>query len=491
MDRSLQLTFLGHQTWLVEGDGHRVLVDPVLGRGFGLSPLLEFRIWPPREIETGRMPALDALVLTHEHLDHFHLPTLAALPKSLPVFTGPLLPSPVAEAIESLGFDVHRIDHTDAIRLGELTMRLYPAGARTLFWEDRVVQPVVRVGDGPAVAIGVDADLSDIYRDAVACGREPMPRMAIVSNNSQIAPEGTPGSDTNLLPGTGDVRGRKSGLKVLNELLLDYLEPLPGIADVALCGNGFLPANTPHGPYLYADHPAMAEAANRLQHLFTVHGPRPGDRLTVPSEGPVTSERVDWVRIDENFEAEQLAAHAAFLAEPKAPPLAPIAPPVGAVSDALAELDGELPRLGRELVPTSAGQLAASIHEYLDAAPLGPRRILLVLRDAPGGQERHYAWDLTTAAFSAVDPVDLDEAMAVYPFGMVLFFQDLIGILRGQVQIWDVAGSSMQCWNIGRPLDSLVYALFAIYGEHQRPELAARSYAYALGHVAGSARRAG
>ncbi|MFD3424248.1 MBL fold metallo-hydrolase [Streptomyces decoyicus] len=490
-DRSVALTFLGHQTWLVEGAGHRILVDPVLGRGFGLSPALEFRIWPPRTVETARVPALDALVLTHEHLDHFHLPTLAALPTSLPVYTGPLLPAPVVEAIESLGFTVHRIDHTGVVRCGELTVRLFPAGARTLFWEDRVVQPVARVGDGPAVVIGVDADLSDVYRDAVAEGREPMPRMAIVSNNSQIAPPGTPGSDTNLLPGTGDVRGRKSGLKVLNELLLDYLEPLPGVEDVALCGNGFLPANSPHGPYLYANHPAMAQAANALQHLFTVHGPRPGDQLTVPADGgPVTRARVDWVHIDDRFEAEQLAAHAAFLAEPKPVPLVPIAPPVTDGTSALAELDEELPRLGRELVPTAAGQLAASIPEYLDDEPLGPRRILLVLRDTPAGGERHYAWDLTTAAFTLVDPVDLDEAMARYPFGAVLFFQDLIGILRGQVQIWDVAGSSMQCWNIGRPLDSLVYALFAIYGEHQRPELAARSYAYALGHLAG-ARRAG
>lgn len=491
MDRSLKLTFLGHQTWLVEGDGHRVLVDPVLGRGFGLSPALEFRIWPPREVDTGRMPELDALVLTHEHLDHFHLPTLAALSKSLPVFTGPLLPAPVSEAIESLGFTVHRVDHTEGIRFGDLAVRLYPAGARTLFWEDRVVQPVVQVADGPAVAIGVDADLSDVYKDAVASGREPTPRMAIVSNNSQIAPPGTPGSDTNLLPGTGDVRGRKSGLQVLNELLLDYLEPLPGIADVALCGNGFLPANTPHGPYLYADHQEMARAANVLQHLFTAHGPRPGDQLTVPAEGPVTSKRVDWVRIDEEFEAEQLAAHEAFLTEPKAPPLAPIAPPITDGGTALAELDEELLRLGRELMPTSAGQLAASIHEYLDSKPLGAHRVLLVLRDAPGGEERHYAWDLTTAAFHVVEPVDLDEAMALYPFGMVLFFQDFIGILRGHVQVWDVAGSSMQCWNIGRPLDSLVYALFAIYGEHQRPELAARSYAYALGHIAGTARQTG
>lgn len=475
---SLALTFLGHQTWMVEGDGRRILVDPVLGPGFGLSSDLEYRIWPPREI-SDRMPVPDALVLTHEHLDHFHLATLARLDRTTPLYTGPLLPAPVVDAIEVLGFTVTRLDHEGVIRLGRLTMRLYPAGARTLFWEDRVVQPVVRVGDGPSVVIGVDADLSDVYVQRVADGTEPVPRMAIVSNNSQIVPAGMPGSDTNLLPGADTVRGRKSGLRVLNELLLDYLGRLDGIADVALCGNGFLPVNTPHGPYLYADHPAMAAAANSLQHLFRVHGPRPGDRLTVPAAGPVTTSPVDWVRIDTEFEAQQLAAHTAFLANPVVPELRPIAPPVANVGDALALVESELTRLGRELVPTGAGQLAASIHEYLDGRPLDARRMLLILR-TPGGRELHYAWNMTTAGFEPADPVDLETAMAAYPFGVRLFFADFVGILRGTVQVWDVAGAAMECWHIGNPLDSLVYAFFGIYGEHQRPDLAARNYAHAL-----------
>ncbi|MFD3334608.1 MBL fold metallo-hydrolase [Streptomyces sp. NPDC058700] len=478
---TLTMTFVGHQTWLVEGDGHRILIDPVLGRGFGLSPDLEFRIWPPRDaVDPAALGPLDALVLTHEHLDHFHLPTLARLDRTVPVFTGPLLPAAVSAAIESLGFTVHRIDHTGLIRYGQLSMRLYPAGARTLFWEKRVVQPVVRVGDGPAVVIGVDADLSDVYVDEIRAGRQPMPRMAVVSNNSQIRPES---ADTgNLLPGAGGERSRKSGLHVLNELLLAYLRPLDGLTDVALCGNGFLPAHSPHGPYLYADHPAMAALANASQDLFRVHGPRPGDRLTVPAEGPVTRDRVGWVTIDEEFEAEQLAAHAAYLTDPFAPPLTPIAPPIDDLPAALTEFDAELPRLGRDLVPTPAAQLAVSIHEYL-TGPLGPHRIYLALTDGPDGRTLHYAWNATTAAFDPTEPLALDEAMGVYPFGMTMPLQDLIGILRGHVQVWDVAGTTARFWNIGRPLDSLVYSLFAVYGEHQRPDLAARSYTYALGHL--------
>ncbi|MFE9016806.1 hypothetical protein, partial [Streptomyces cyaneofuscatus] len=127
------------------------------------------------------------------------------------------------------------------------------------------------------------------------------------------------------------------------------------------------------------------------------------------------------------------------------------------------------------------------------SSPSATRR-LCWSQSSTSGCDQHfhntpYAWNLTTADFEPISPLTRDQAMARYPFGMELYLQDLLGILRGHVQVWDVAGSSLQCWHIGRPLDSLVYALFAVYGEHERPDLAARSYAYALGHLASGSRR--
>ncbi|MFJ4905535.1 MBL fold metallo-hydrolase [Streptomyces sp. NPDC093249] len=490
MDTRLELTFLGHQTWLVQGGGHRVLIDPVLKEAFGLPGRAECRVWPPRRIDAGLMPRPDAVVLTHEHLDHFHLPSLDLLDRQVPLYTGPLLPAPVEEAITKLGFTVHRVDHTTPIELGDLRVTLYPAGARTLFWEDRVVQPCLRVGDGPAVFIAVDADPSDLYLQQVAEGAQPVPRVAVVSNNSQIVPPGMPASSVNLLPGMDGTR-HKTGLSVLNQLLLDVLAPLDGIADVALCGNGFLPPASPHGPFLYSDHPKTAEAANGLQHLFHVHGPRPGERLTVPGSPAekVTSDRVGWVRIDDDFEYETLVMHAAFLADPGDVELAPLADePADAGQDrALAVVKAELSRLGRELLATGTGMLACSIHEYL-SGPLGPHRAVLRLKDGPGGHLLQFAWDVTTADFVQVEATGREEAMAVYPFGAEMFFQDYLALLQGRLQVWDVAGGAMECWHIGRPLDSLVHAFFGIYGEHQRPDLAALSYVHL---AAGTTARAG
>ncbi|MFJ9620038.1 MBL fold metallo-hydrolase [Streptomyces noursei] len=225
---------------LSQSCGHRVLIDPVLKSVFGLPGRAECRVWPPRAIDAGLMPRPDAVVLTHEHLDHFHLPSLDLLDRQVPIYTGPLLPAPVEEAIAKLGFTECRIDRTAPIELGDLCVTLYPAGVRTLFWEDRVVQPCLRVGDGPSVFIAVDADPSDLYLQQVAEGSQPVPRVAVVSNDSQIVPPGMPASSINLLPGMDGTR-HKTGLSMLNQLLLEVLAPLDGIKDVALCGNGFLP----------------------------------------------------------------------------------------------------------------------------------------------------------------------------------------------------------------------------------------------------------
>lgn len=481
----LELTFLGHQTWHITDGLTTVLLDPILADAFGAGDL-EFPIWPPRTVDVERMPLPDAVILSHEHLDHFHLPSLDLLPRSTPVYTGMTTPQAVVDAITVLGFTVHRLDHTSRLSVGDLEITLYPAGARTLFWEQRVAQPLVRLAGSTDndVFIGVDADVSDLYIEQLADGRLKPPRLAIVSNNAQTVPYGALGADNNLLPGMDGPRNRKSGIEILDGLLIDYLRPLDGVRDVALCGNGFTAPRSPHGPFLYADHAALAGAANTLQHLFHVHGPRPGERLTVARDGSaIESSGAEWVRIDSAAEARALAEQRAFVTDPKDVEPTPITPPLpeDRWQDARALLAEELPRMAREFIATRMGALASGIHDYLHG-PVGSRRAVLRLLDPPGaeGSIESYAWNITGPAWDPVESTDREEAMAVYPFGIEIYFQDLVAVLEGRAQIWDVVGGSYQGWHIGEPLDSPVYALFAVYGEHQRPDLAARCYRHSL-----------
>ncbi|MGE6736912.1 hypothetical protein, partial [Streptomyces sp. NPDC059900] len=344
------------------------------------------------------------------------------------------------------------------------------------------------------VFIGVDADVSDLYIEQLADGRLKPPRLAIVSNNAQTVPYGALGADNNLLPGLDGPRNRKTGIEILSGLLIDYLKPLDGVADAALCGNGFTAPRSPHGPFLYADHVALAQSANVLQHLFKVHGPRPGTRLTVPRDGgAITTSGADWVRIDARTEARALEEQRAYLAEPRQVEPSPITPALlqetwGAARALLAE---ELPRLARDFIASRTGALASGIHDYLQG-PVGSRRALLRLLDPPGapGSIDSYAWNITGPVFEPVETSGREEAMVAFPFGVEIYYQDLIAVFEGRAQIWDVVGGSYQGWHIGEPLDSPVYALFAALGEHQRPDLAARCYERslaALGYTQGAA----
>jgi L-ascorbate metabolism protein UlaG (beta-lactamase superfamily) len=98
----MRVTFLGHACHLVEVDGLRILtdpwlVDPIFGGFVERDPALAFG---PADL-----PPLDAIAITHGHLDHFNAPTLAALSdKSIPVVHPPIRFSELDTNLRRLGF---------------------------------------------------------------------------------------------------------------------------------------------------------------------------------------------------------------------------------------------------------------------------------------------------------------------------------------------------------------------------------------------------
>jgi L-ascorbate metabolism protein UlaG (beta-lactamase superfamily) len=78
----LHVVWYGHSSALVEIEGARVLFDPVWSDRCSPSQLVGPRRLHPAPVPVDRLPAMDAIVISHDHYDHLDLDTIMALARS-------------------------------------------------------------------------------------------------------------------------------------------------------------------------------------------------------------------------------------------------------------------------------------------------------------------------------------------------------------------------------------------------------------------------
>ncbi len=78
----LSVTWLGHATALVELDGYRVLTDPVWSQRCSPSRAVGPKRLHPPPLPLEALPALDAVVISHDHYDHLDMDTVRALART-------------------------------------------------------------------------------------------------------------------------------------------------------------------------------------------------------------------------------------------------------------------------------------------------------------------------------------------------------------------------------------------------------------------------
>ncbi|HEU5472845.1 MAG TPA: MBL fold metallo-hydrolase [Actinophytocola sp.] len=87
----LRATWFGHASVLVELDGTRVLFDPVWSERVSPSQAVGPRRLHPMPVPLDVLPALDAVVISHDHYDHLDMRTIRSLAAAGPVpFVVPL-----------------------------------------------------------------------------------------------------------------------------------------------------------------------------------------------------------------------------------------------------------------------------------------------------------------------------------------------------------------------------------------------------------------
>ena len=118
MDSLPRLTFLGHSTVLVELEGLRILTDPVLFD----------RVTVLRRVAVALDPALyagiDAVVVSHLHLDHFDLASLRRLGRDVHI----VVPHGAAALVRRSGFTaVRELAPGETTKLGGVAITATPA----------------------------------------------------------------------------------------------------------------------------------------------------------------------------------------------------------------------------------------------------------------------------------------------------------------------------------------------------------------------------
>jgi L-ascorbate metabolism protein UlaG (beta-lactamase superfamily) len=139
---SLYITPVGHATFLIQQDGVNILTDPMWSER--CSPISW--VGPKRYSEAGirfeDLPPVDVVLVSHNHYDHFDIPTLKGLAKRGTLRA--IVPLGNLELMRSTGITtVDELDWWQSIRLSSsVTITLVPAqhfSARTLWDRDRTL----------------------------------------------------------------------------------------------------------------------------------------------------------------------------------------------------------------------------------------------------------------------------------------------------------------------------------------------------------------
>jgi len=118
----LSTTFLGHQGWLFQSKTSAFLVDPLLCEEFGHAHALEYRVYPPRIFSFENFPKIDGVVLTHEHDDHFDIPSLARVERTIPIFLSSRSSTAARQILREMGFTVQPLEPGQKVQFGDLEL---------------------------------------------------------------------------------------------------------------------------------------------------------------------------------------------------------------------------------------------------------------------------------------------------------------------------------------------------------------------------------
>jgi len=474
----MQMTFIGHQSWLIEEGETRILLDPVFEDFIGVSRDKGISIYPPRDIIFDELPSVDAIIISHEHSDHFHLPTLALF-KDVPIYISHLMPSCVTKLLERTDFTFHVVPFQKIIEVGELSFTLYHAGQDTVLWESRVSQVYFQsLTDETVVYVAIDALLSEDFVDDVNGQYIDMPNTFVVTNNSQITPKGVIGSLDNCYDVS--LNDGPCGISILHEIIIRYVDALPSIKNFIICGGGFTKQYEEYfGAYHFSRQKNLAGLAQYLCPDKYIYGPDPGEIIEISSiEGQKRS--VNWINIDEKKIDELENLKKDYAKNPVPNRIRSLTTLNDSVSfDKEKSFVQALNLLSNAILYSEFGKkiFYESINSTKDEHDIF---VMVFYLDKSMSQYIAYKLCFESARFIQMSA---EEEPFKAANGIEVFMTDYLALIQGYIQIWDLAGIAIQSWySHGESLLSPIAFLYCWYGEQIQPRLNQIAYQHRWSH---------
>ncbi|HEY5924161.1 MAG TPA: MBL fold metallo-hydrolase [Kofleriaceae bacterium] len=125
VESDLRITWLGHSTMLIESGALRILTDPVFGDRVSPVTFAGPKRFHPVPATIAQLPPLDAILVSHDHLDHLCKPSIVELAKlRVPVITS----LGVGAHLEKYGVEtIIELDWWDHHAFGDLRFTAVPA----------------------------------------------------------------------------------------------------------------------------------------------------------------------------------------------------------------------------------------------------------------------------------------------------------------------------------------------------------------------------
>lgn len=411
----LETTFIGHQGWQFATANARILVDPLLVESFGHNGGVG-AVYPPRVLNVSAMQQVDAIVLTHEHEDHFNIPSLNRVSRKIPVFIPQRSSSALRQILSEMGFTTSLLAAGRTLELRDLQLTVFaPDHVRHDEQDEWETMPfLVRdLQHGGSFFSPVDVATSETIEAQLRQSGATPSLWGYANNAMNLSFQEAPGA------------GPPSPMPIAARFLLEHIRRAkPPLASL-MCGGGFAFTNA----RAWMNHLFFPLDSERLFSALQTISPHerfialtPGMQITVDKDGIVdvnesvpflcTLPRSQWP--DRTY-------------KPGLTPPDGVTPASG--RDTLGA--GDLEELEERLVDFAAFLYGGALFRTLYTLPAGanPKAAFAII--AVSGEQSHvFEYDPPAGRFVRLDT---PTSLSAYAAGVQCHATDLLDYLRGRL----------------------------------------------------------